>query len=198
LISTVGGNDYEEAVPPRPDTPEAPGEFEFESDDEDPIRAEHPGLTEEERYFFEYINSEVIRNPQTWPLLNRQYNNGYITGTRFRPHDFYLSHFLEHEWNIAVDQRAPLPYAVSETDLIRPEHRPFPHETREHEYEPSNSSSSSLAGPDDPNLYESPSNSSYFTAVVIQPTLSSTEVNSGENTQEDSSSRSASPSQEEQ
>jgi hypothetical protein len=88
LISTVGGNDYEEAVPPRPDTPEAPGEFEFESDDEDPIRAEQPGLTEEERYFFEYINSEVIRNPQTWPLLNRQYNNGYITGTRFPPPRF--------------------------------------------------------------------------------------------------------------
>jgi hypothetical protein len=37
LISTVGGNDYKEAAPPRPDTPEAPGEFEFKSDDEDPI-----------------------------------------------------------------------------------------------------------------------------------------------------------------
>jgi hypothetical protein len=195
LISTIGGNDYEEAVPPRPDTPEAPGEFEFESDDKGPFQ---PSLTAEEQYFFEFISREITANPQTWPRIEREYHNGYITGTRFHPHDFYYGHFLTHEWNLPVEQRAPLPYVVSETDLIRPEHRPIPHTTREHEYEPSNSSSSSLAGPDDPNLYKSPSNSSYLTAVVVQPTLSSTEVNSGENTQEDSTLRSASPSQAEE
>jgi hypothetical protein len=92
LISTVGGNDHIHTPAPWPDTPEAPGEFRFESDNEDPVRAEQPGLTEEERYFFEYINQEVIYNPQTWPCLNHKYNNGYITGTHFHPHDFYLSH----------------------------------------------------------------------------------------------------------
>jgi hypothetical protein len=55
LISTIGGNDYKKAVPPWPETPEAPGEFEFESDDKDPVRADQPGLTEEETYFFKYI-----------------------------------------------------------------------------------------------------------------------------------------------
>jgi hypothetical protein len=152
--STVRENEHIQAPVPRPDTPEAPGEFEFESDDEDPERANQPGLMEEERYFFEYLNEEVICNPQTWPCLNCEYNNGYITGTHFCPHNFYLSHFLEHEWPRLPEERTPLPYVVSETDLISPEHFPIPHETREHEFEPSinNSSSSSLAGPDDPNL----------------------------------------------
>jgi hypothetical protein len=85
-------------------------------------------------------------------------------------------HFLEHEWtgegNITIR-----PTLHSERDLLHP------HKTREHKYKPSahSSSSSSLAGPDNPNLVNSPSNSSYFTAVVVQPTLSSTEVNSGKN-----------------
>jgi hypothetical protein len=30
--STVGENDYDYAVPPQPDTPAPPGEFEFDSD----------------------------------------------------------------------------------------------------------------------------------------------------------------------
>jgi hypothetical protein len=94
-----------------------------------------------------------------------------------------------HEWtgegNINIR-----PALHSERDLLHP------HETREHEYEPSaHSSSSSLAGPDDPNLVNSPSNSSYFTAVVVQPTLLSTEVNSGENTLESSALWPESPSQ---
>jgi hypothetical protein len=94
-----------------------------------------------------------------------------------------------HEWtgegNINIR-----PALHSERDLLHP------HKTREHEYEPSaHSSSSSLAGPDDPNLVNSPSNSSYFTAVVVQPTLLSTEVNSGENTLESSALWPESPSQ---
>jgi hypothetical protein len=143
--------------------------------------------------FAEHINSEIRRNRFLYHLLERDFGGpgGYIGTSPFRVHDFYLTHFLTHEWtgegNVNIR-----PALYSERDLLHP------HETREHEYEHSahsSSSSSSLAGPDDPNLVNTPSQSSYFTAVVVEPTLSSTEVNSGENQAESSASRPESPSQ---
>jgi hypothetical protein len=144
--------------------------------------------------FAEHINNEIRANRFLYHLLERDFGGpgGYIGTSPFRVHDFYLTHFLMHEWtgegNVNIR-----PALYSERDLLHP------HETREHEYEHSahsSSSSSSLAGPDDPNLVNTPSQSSYFTAVVIEPTLSSTEVNSGENQAESSSaSRTESPSQ---
>jgi hypothetical protein len=141
--------------------------------------------------FAEHINSEIRANRFLYHLLERDFGGpgGYIGTSPFRVHDFYLTHFLTHEWtgegNVNIR-----PALYSERDLLHP------HETREHEYEHSaHSSSSSLAGPDDPNLVTTPSQSSYFTAVVVEPTLSSTEVNSGENQAESSASRPESPSQ---
>jgi hypothetical protein len=143
--------------------------------------------------FAEHINSEIRANRFLYHLLERDFGGpgGYIGTSPFRVHDFYLTHFLTHEWtgegNVNIR-----PALYSERDLLHP------HETREHEYEHSahsSSSSSSLAGPDDPNLVTTPSQSSYFTAVVVEPTLSSTEVNSGENQAESSASRPESPSQ---
>jgi hypothetical protein len=186
LISTVGGNDYEDAVPPRPDTPLPLGDFDFESEDKE----EELSLAAVQ--FAEHINNEIRANWFLYHLLERDFGGpGSFIGTSpFRVHNFYLTHFLTHEWtgeeNITIR-----PALHSERDLL------YPHKTREHEYEPSahSSSSSSLAGPDNPNLVNSPSNSSYFTAVVAEPTLLSTEVNSGENTLESSASRPESPSQ---
>jgi hypothetical protein len=186
LISTVGGNDYEEAVPPRPDTPSPPGDFDFKSEDEE------EELSPAAVQFTEHINSEIRANRFLYHLLERDFSGpgGFIGTSPFRVHDFYLTHFLMHEWTSegTVNIR---PALHSERDLLHP------HETREHKYKPSahSSSSSSLAGPDDPNLVDSPSNSSYFTAVVVQPTLLSTEVNSGKNTSESSASQPESPSQ---
>jgi hypothetical protein len=142
--------------------------------------------------FAEHINSEIRANWFLYHLLERDFGGpGRFIGTSpFRVHDFYLTHFLMHEWtgegNVNIR-----PALYSERDLLHP------HKTREHEYEPSahSSSLSSLAGPNDPNLVDSPSQSSYFTAVVVEPMLSSTEVNSGENQAEGSASRSESPSQ---
>jgi hypothetical protein len=142
--------------------------------------------------FAEHINNEIRANRFLYHLLERDFGGPgrYIGTSPFRVHDFYLTHFLTHEWtgegNVNIR-----PALYSERDLLHP------HKTREHEYEPSahSSSSSSLAGPDDPNFVNTPSQSSYFTAVVVEPTLSSTEVNSGENQAENSASRSESPSQ---
>jgi hypothetical protein len=142
--------------------------------------------------FAEHINREIRANRFLYHLLERDFGGpgGYIGTSPFRVHDFYLTHFLTHEWtgegNVNIR-----PALYSERDLLHP------HETREHEYEPSahSSSSSSLAGPDDPNLVNTPSQSSYFTAVVVEPTLSSTEVNSGENQTESSALQPESPSQ---
>jgi hypothetical protein len=142
--------------------------------------------------FAEHINSEIRANRFLYHLLERDFGGpgGYIGTSPFRVHDFYLTHFLTHKWtgegNVNIR-----PALYSERDLLHP------HETREHKYEPSahSSSSSSLAGPDDPNLVTTPSQSSYFTAVIVEPTLSSTEVNSGENQAESSASQPESPSQ---
>jgi hypothetical protein len=141
--------------------------------------------------FAEHINSEIRANRFLYHLLERDFGGpgGFIGTSPFRVHDFYLTHFLTHEWtgegNVNIR-----PALYSERDLLHP------HETREHKYEPSahSSSSSSLAGPDNPNLVNSPSNSSYFTAVVVEPTLLSTEVNSGKNQAESSALRPESPS----
>jgi hypothetical protein len=185
LISTVGGNNYEEAVPPRPDTPLPPGDFDFETEDEE--KELSPAAVQ----FTEHINSKIRANRFLYHLLERDFSGpaGFIGTSPFQVHNFYLTHFLEHKWtgegNITIR-----PALHSERDLLHP------HKTREHEYESSaHSSSSSLAGPDDPNLVDSPSNSSYLTVVVAEPTLSSTEVNSGENTLESSASWPESPSQ---
>jgi hypothetical protein len=187
LISTVGGNDYKEAVPPRPDTPLPPGDFDFESEDKE------EELSPAAVQFAEHINSEIRANRFLYSPFRKRFRwtrriHWNIPISEYT--DFYLTHFLTHEWTGegTINIR---PALHSERDLLHP------HETREHEYEPSaqTSSSSSLAGPDDPNLVDSPSNSSYFTAVVVQPTLSSTEVNSGENMSESSALRPESPSQ---
>jgi hypothetical protein len=142
--------------------------------------------------FTEHINNKIRANRFLYHLLERDFGGPgrYIETSPFRVHDFYLMHFLTHEWtgegNINIR-----PALYSERDLLHP------HETREHEYEPSahSSSSSSLTGPDDPNLVNTPSQSSYFTAVVVEPMLSSTEVNSGKNQVESSALRPESPSQ---
>jgi hypothetical protein len=185
LISTAGGNDYKEAVPPRPDTPLPLGDFDFETEDEE------EELSPAAVQFAEHINSEIRANQFLYHLLERDFGGpGRFIGTSpFRVHDFYLTHFLTHKWTGegTVNIR---PALHSERDLLHP------HKTREHKYEPSaHSSSSSLTGQDDPNLVNTPSNSSYFTAVVVQPTLSSTKVNSGENMSESSASQPESPSQ---
>jgi hypothetical protein len=141
--------------------------------------------------FAEHVNNKIRANRFLYHLLERDFGGpgGYIGTSPFRVHDFYLTHFLTHEWtgegNVNIR-----PALYSERDLLHP------HKTREHEYEHSaHSSSSSLAGPDDPNLVTTSSQSSYFTAVVVEPTLSSTEVNSGENQAESSASQPESPSQ---
>jgi hypothetical protein len=186
LISTVGGNNYKEAVPPRPDTPLPLGDFEFKSENKE---EELPPAAVQ---FAEHINSKRRANPFLYHLLERDFGGpaGFIGTSPFQVHDFYLTHFLMHKWTGegTVNIR---PALHSERDLLHP------HETREHKYELSDhsSSSSSLAGPEDPNLVDSPSNSSYFTTVVVQPTLLFTEVNSGENTSESSALWPESPSQ---
>jgi hypothetical protein len=186
LISTVGGNDYKEAVPPRPDTPLPLGDFDFESEDKE----EELSLAAVQ--FTEHINNKIRANRFLYHLLERDFGGpGVFIGTSpFQVHDFYLTHFLTHEWT-SEENVTIRPALHSERDLLHP------HKTREHKYEPSahSSSSSSLAGPDNPNLVNSPSNSSYFTAVVAEPTLLSTEVNSGKNMSESSAFQPESPSQ---
>jgi hypothetical protein len=142
--------------------------------------------------FAEHINNEIRANRFLYHLLEQDFGGpgGYIGTSPFRVHDFYLTHFLTHKWtgegNVNIR-----PALYSERDLLHP------HKIREHEYKPSahSSSSSSLAGPDNPNLVNTPSQSSYFTTVVVEPMLSSTEVNSGENQVESSTLQPESPSQ---
>jgi hypothetical protein len=51
-----------------------------------------------EHQFVEHVNHEIIANPQLWPILERDFGMGFIGTTHFHPHNFYLTHFLEHEW----------------------------------------------------------------------------------------------------
>jgi hypothetical protein len=126
LISTIGGNDYEEAVPPWPDTPLPLGEFDFELDNKEEEEELSPAAVQ----FAEHINSKIRANRFLYHLLERDFRGpGRFIGTSpFRVHNFYLTHFLMHEWtgegNITI--RLAL---HSERDLLHP------HETREHEYE---------------------------------------------------------------
>jgi hypothetical protein len=89
LISTVGGNDYEEAVPPRPDTPLPPGDFDFESEDEE---EELPPAAVQ---FAEHINSKIRANQFFIPPLRKRFRwtrqvhrNITISSTRLLPHTF--------------------------------------------------------------------------------------------------------------
>jgi hypothetical protein len=80
LISTVGGNNYKEAVPPQPDTPLPPGEFDFESEDKE----EELSLVAVQ--FAEHINSEIRANWFLYHLLERDFGGsaGFIGTSPFR------------------------------------------------------------------------------------------------------------------
>jgi hypothetical protein len=95
LISTVGGNDYKEAVLPQPDTPLPPGEFDFK-DEEDKEELLSPAAVQ----FTEHINSEIRANQFLYHLLERYFSTGFIGTSLFRLCNFYLMHFLEHKWTV--------------------------------------------------------------------------------------------------